>query len=260
MHPIAIDLGPFAIHWYGVMVALGFVAGLWTASRRGLASGITAEQIIDIGPWLILGAIVGARTLFVISYWQESFAGRPLWEIFAVWQGGLVFYGGLIGATLAGIIYIRLKKLPLWKMGDILAPSIALGYFFGRIGCLLNGCCYGRACDLPWAIQFPASNPLNPPTYPVHPTEAYDSLLNLILYAALAWLFRRKKFDGQIFALYLVGYALSRSFVEMFRGDYPEHQHYLGGWATPAHLVSIGILAIGLVLLYVLPRPEPKRG
>ena len=88
MHPIAFDLGPFPIHWYGVLVALGFVAGLWTASRRGLRSGVAADNIIDLGPWLILGAIVGARTLYVISYWSESFAGRPIGEIFAVWRGG----------------------------------------------------------------------------------------------------------------------------------------------------------------------------
>jgi phosphatidylglycerol---prolipoprotein diacylglyceryl transferase len=260
MHPIAFKLGPLSVHWYGVMVALGFLAGLWTASRRGLRDGITAEKIVDLGPWLIVGAIVGARTLYVISYWREAFAGKPVGEIFAVWKGGLVFYGGLIGATLAGILYTRLKNMPVWKVADIVAPSIALGYVFGRIGCLLNGCCYGRACNLPWAIRFPENNPLNPPAYPVHPTEIYESLLNLGLYAFLVWLYRRKKFDGQVFGVYLVGYALLRSFVEMFRGDYPEHQHYLGGWATPAHLASILILAAGVTLLGLLPRPKAERG
>ena len=260
MHPIALQLGPLSLHWYGVMVALAFLVGLWTAGRRGMLQGIAAEKIIDLGPWLIVGTIVGARTLYVISYWHEFFEGKPLAEIFMVWKGGLVFYGGLVGATLAGIFYIRLKKLPLWKVADILAPSIALGYVFGRIGCLLNGCCYGRACNLPWAIRFPADNPLNPPTFPVHPTEIYDSLLNLGLYAFLAWLYRRKKFDGQVFGVYLVCYAVLRSFVEMFRGDYPEYQHYLGGWATPAHLASILILAVGLVLLGLLPRSETTRG
>ena len=260
MHPIAFHLGPLPIHWYGVMVALGFLAGLWTAGRRAMHAGMAAEKIIDLGPWLIVGAILGARTLYVISYWRESFAGRPLEEIFMVWNGGLVFYGGLIGSSLACILYARLKKLPLWKLADILAPSIALGYVFGRIGCLLNGCCYGRACNLPWAIRFPEGNPLGSPTFPVHPTEIYESLLNLCLYAALAWLFRRKKFDGQVFGVYLVSYAVLRSFVEMFRGDYPEPKHYLGGWATPAHLVSIAIFAAGLVLLALLRRLEAKRG
>jgi phosphatidylglycerol---prolipoprotein diacylglyceryl transferase len=259
VHPIALRLGSLSIHWYGVMVALAFLAGLWTAGRRAPHAGIAAEKIIDLGPWLIVGAILGARALYVTTFWRESFAGQPVTEILAVWKGGLVYYGGLIGATLAGILYTRLKKLPLWTVADIVAPSIALGYVFGRIGCLLNGCCYGRACDLPWAIRFPEGNPLNPPTYPVHPTEIYDSLLNLGLYAFLAWLFRRRRFDGQVFGVYLVCYALLRSFVEVFRGDYPEHQHYLGGWATPAHLASIAILAAGVVLLWLLPRPEPKR-
>jgi phosphatidylglycerol:prolipoprotein diacylglycerol transferase len=225
-----------------------------------LHTGIAAERIIDLGPWLIIGAIVGARTLYVISYWDEAFAGKAIVEVFKVWKGGLVYYGGLIGSSLAGILYVRLKKLPLWQVADIVAPSIALGYAFGRIGCLLNGCCYGRACNLPWAIRFPEGNPLNPPTYPVHPTQVYESLLNLGLYAALAWLFRRRKFDGQVFGVYLVSYAVLRSFVELFRGDYPPQQHYLGGWATPAHLASIAILAAGLVLLRLLPRPQAKQG
>lgn len=259
MHPIAFQLGTFTIHSYGVMVALGFLAGLWTASRRGLREGVPAEKIIDLGPWLIIGAILGARTLYVVSYWQESFAGKPLTEIFKVWNGGLVYYGGLLGASLACVLYVRLKKLRLWTIADILAPSIALGSVFGRIGCLLNGCCYGRACSLPWAIRFPADNPLHPPTYPVHPTEVYDSLLNLCLYAGLAWLYRRKKFNGQVFGLYLVGYAVLRSFVELFRGDYPEQQHYLGGWATPGQLASFVALAAGVVLLCLLPRAAPRR-
>jgi phosphatidylglycerol:prolipoprotein diacylglycerol transferase len=260
VHPIALKLGSLSIHWYGVMVALAFLTGLWTAGRRGMRGGIAAEKIVDMGPWLIIGAVLGARTLYVVSYWRESFAGKPVEEIFMVWKGGLVYYGGLIGASLACIAYVRLKKLPLWKVADILTPSVPLGCFFGRMGCLLNGCCYGRACNLPWAIRFPADNPLGPPTYPVHPTEIYDSLLNLCLYAFLAWLYRRKKFDGQVFGVYLVCYAVLRSFVETFRGDYPEHQHYLGGWATPAHLVSILSIIAGLVLLRVLPRLEPKRG
>lgn len=263
MHPIAFRLGWLTIHWYGVMVALAFLAGLWTASRRGLRDGIPPEKIIDLGPWLILGGILGARVLYVISYWKDQFAGKPLGEIFMVWHGGLVFYGGLVGASLAGIHYLRRKKLPLWKVADVVAPSIALGYVFGRIGCLLNGCCYGRYCALPWAIRFPEGHETHlagSPATPVHPTQIYESLLNLGLYAALAWLYRRKKFDGQVFGAYLVGYAVLRSFVEMFRGDYPASQHYLGGWATPAHLVSFAILAAGLALLLVLPRPAMKQG
>ena len=259
MHPIAFKLGNLSVHWYGVMVALAFIAGLWTASRRALREGIAAEKIIDLGPWLIVGAIVGARTLYVISYWREQFAGKPFTEVFMVHHGGLVYYGGLIGASLAFILYCRWKRLSLWKGADVMAPSVALGYFFGRIGCLMNGCCYGRECALPWAIHFPPGHQ----TYPtaVHPTQIYDSLLSLALYGGLAWLYRHKKFDGQVFAAYLISYAVLRSLVEMFRGDYPPAQHYLGGWATPAQLISIVILLIGLALLWTLRRLAlTKRG
>jgi phosphatidylglycerol:prolipoprotein diacylglycerol transferase len=133
----------------------------------------------------------------------------------------------------------------------VLAPSIALGSVFGRWGCLMNGCCYGRPTTLPWGIQFPSDHP----TWPnhVHPTEIYDSLLNLGLYLFLAWLFRRKKFDGQIFALYLICYAVLRAFVEFYRGDYPPPALYWG-WVTPGQLTGIGILAAGLLLLWKLPR------
>ena len=255
MHKILFQSGDITITWYGVFVALGFMAGLWTASRRALRQGVSPETIMDIGPWLLIGAILGARVLYVVEYWHQSFAGQPIWEIFKIYRGGLVYYGGLIGASLSCILYARLKKIPLWGLADILTPSIALGYFFGRFGCLMNGCCYGRATDLPWGIQFPVGHE----TYPhhVHPTQIYDSLLNLAFYAALAWLYRHKRFNGQVFAVYLIGYAILRSFVEMFRGDYSE---YYGGWATPAQLVSVGIVLTGFLLLWKLPRTQARQG
>jgi len=251
VHPIAFHLGLFTVTWYGAMVATAFLVGLWAASRRGLREGIPAEKVLDLGPWLIVGAIVGARTLHVVTYWQEDYAGKPLLEIFMVWHGGLVFYGGLMGSSAACILYAWKTRIPLWKLADATAPSVALGYVFGRMGCLLNGCCYGRACNLPWAIHFPRSHETFP--NPVHPTQIYDSLLNLGFFLGLEWLHRHKKFDGQVFAAYLIGYALLRSFVEVFRGDYSGH--YVGGWATPGQVVSVGILAIGLLLLRLLPRP-----
>ena len=228
------------------MMAIAFLAGLWTASRRGLRDGLAPEKILDLGPWLIIGAILGARILYVTTYWQESFAGRPWTEMFMIWHGGLVFYGGLIGAALGVILYSRRIKIPLWKLADAIAPSIALGYIFGRIGCLLNGCCYGRVCTLPWAIHFPYGHE----TYPngVHPTEIYDALLNLVLYLALAWLYRRKKFDGQIIAIYLMCYAVTRSIVESFRGDYDTAHIHTVLHLTPAQLVGIGIFAAGAAL------------
>lgn len=256
--PIAIQMGGFSIHWYGVLVALGFAAGLWTASRRAPLTGFSPEVVFDLGPWLILGAVVGARVFYVISYWETQFAGKPFYEVFMVHHGGLVYYGGLVGSSLAYIIFARWKRLPMWRLADVLAPSVALGYVFGRVGCLMNGCCFGRACELPWGVQYPSNHETHPAH--VHPSPIYDSLLSLALYLGLAWLYRHKKHDGQVFSTYLVGYALVRSFVELFRGDYPR---YIAGWITPAHLLSALILFTGIVLLILgsknrLPGAQPR--
>ena len=252
---IAFHLGPLTVHWFGVFVAAAFLTGLWTAARRAGRDGISPDRIYEAGTWLIVGTIVGARSLYVISYWRESFAGRPWTEVFRVWEGGLVFYGGLVGATLACLVFVRWHRLPLWKFGDALAPSISLGYFVGRFGCLMNGCCYGRSTSVPWAIHFPAEHPSA--GVGVHPVQLYDAFLNIGLFLLLAWLHRRKKFDGQVFAGYLIGYSVLRAFVEMFRGDYPVH--YLGGIATPAQLVSLATFATGLLLWWKLPRPQAGR-
>lgn len=270
MYPIAFHAGPLTIHWFGVMMALAFLAGLWTAARRAPAAGIAGEQIVDLGPWLIGSAVVGARVHYVITYWHEGFAGQPWTEVFMIQRGGLVFYGGLLAASLACILYSRARGLALWKVADVLTPSLALGYVFGRIGCLLNGCCYGRVCDLPWAIRFPNKSFAwenhfaagrvggTEPSAPVHPTQIYDSLLNLGFYLALAWLFRRRRFDGQVFASYLMGYAVVRSSVELFRGDYSAAHLHSG--LTPAHLVSIGIFMAGLLLFFILRHRAPQPG
>lgn len=254
MYRVAFRIGDFAIHWYGIMVATGFLLGLWTASRRGVRDGLAPERILDLGPWLIVSSLVGARALFVISYWDEVFAKAPWTDIFMIRRGGLVFYGGLILASLTTVVYARLKGLPLWKLADALAPSIALGYVPGRIGCLLNGCCYGLPTHLPWAIHFPAEHDTR--GVGVHPTQIYDAVLGLGLYLGLAALYRRKKFDGQVFAVYLLGYAVTRSVVELFRGDYPVR--YLGGWVTPAHLLSGVALAAGAILYATLRRRAAK--
>ena len=258
MHPVAFDIGGFAIHWYGVFLALGVVAGIWTASRRCVFDKLQPTVITDLAPWLVGGVIVGARALYVATYWRSQFAEQPLWQILNLRSGGLVFYGGLIGAVVATYLFLRIKKQPVWKVADALAPSIALGHAIGRIGCLMFGCCYGRVCELPWALHFPAGHESHP--YGVHPTQIYESLLNFGLYLCLAWFYRRKKFAGQIFGIYLVSYAIIRSFVELFRGDYAPAQYHLGGWFTPAHFASIGILVVGGLLLWKLSPRNPSHG
>jgi len=260
VQPIALQIGPLPIYWYGILLAVAVGLGLWSAGRRGLRDNLKPELFHDLGLCLIIGVIVGARLLFVVSYWERDFAGLPFWNVFNIRSGGLVYYGGFIGGSLAVIIYAGWKKLQLWKIADAMAPSIALGYAVGRVGCLMTGCCYGRECQLPWAIRFPVGHETHlagGDTVPVHPTQLYDTLLNLILYAGLAWLYRRKQFPGQVFAAYLVFYSVTRSIVEFFRGDYPAQN--LHGRLTPAHLVSIGIFGTGIVLFLVLRRRAMAR-
>ncbi|HVY71946.1 MAG TPA: prolipoprotein diacylglyceryl transferase [Verrucomicrobiae bacterium] len=256
MHKIAFEIAGHPIHWYGILAVIGFILGFWTAGRRGMRDGISPDTIADVGTWIIIGTIIGARANYVITFWHEEFAGRGLLEMLRFYRGGLVFYGGFIGASLSVILYAWKYKQPLWKLADTLAPSIALGHAFGRLGCLMTGCCYGRACDLPWAIQFPEGHE----TYPahVHPTQIYESLLNFCLYAGLAWFYRRKRFDGQIFAAYLMCYAGLRSFVETFRGDYPTR--YLWGAVTQAQMVGMVTFTTGAVLWWWFSsRPRPAK-
>lgn len=236
------------------MMALAFLAGLVTATRRAKLVNVHADIIADVTLWLMVGSIIGARVVYVTTYWKTQFADQPFSEVFMIQHGGLVYYGGLIGASITGLSYLAWKKAPVWKIADILAPSIALGCVFGRIGCLLNGCCYGYACSLPWAIHFPASH--ETAGVGVHPTEIYDALLNLILYLGLAWLFRyRRKFDGQILAIYFMVYAIFRSIAEHFRGDYPSDHIHAG--ITSAQLLSIPMFLVGLGLYVVLSRRTP---
>ncbi len=244
------------------MMAIAFLAGLWTAAWRARRENISAERVGDLVVWLMIGSIIGARAVYVVTYWHEEFAGQPIMEIFAVWHGGLVYYGGLIGGIAAVAVYVLFwKKMPPWKTADVLAPSIALGSFFGRIGCLLNGCCYGRETHVPWAITF--TNPQahefsnTPLGVPLHPTQVYDGLFNLALYVFLEWLFRHKKFDGEIFATYLICYAITRSIVECFRGDYTNLHYHLG--LTPAQWISVPMFVIGLALAAILSRRTPVK-
>lgn len=244
----------FLIYWYGIFAALAFFLAFGTGSRRASREGIPGDAIMNLAPWIIVGAIIGARLLYVIDYWDEEFAGKPLYHIVTIGRSGLVYYGGLIGASLGTILYCWKNKYPLWKIGDIMAPSVALGHAAGRIGCLMTGCCYGASCSLPWAIRFPAEHATG--GAPVHPTQIYEALLNFAFFGVLMLIYRRKRFDGQIFSVYLMGYAILRAFVELFRGDY--EKHYLGGVVTPGQSVSILIFAIGAALWFWLSNRRPK--
>ena len=259
--PILLDLGHFAIHSFGVMVAIGFLSGTWLAARRAKAVGIDPVTIQDlVFPWLLIGALLGARLLYVVSYWKTDFAPSSILDIFAIWKGGLVFYGGLIGATAAGIWRVWQKSLPAWRIADCMAPGLALGHAMGRLGCFLNGCCYGTPTTLPWAIRFPDINHelFGTPLGWVHPVQIYESSLNLVLCVGLVLLHQKRLAAGTVGAAYLMGYAVIRAFVELFRGDYVKIGAAMPGGLKPGQYTSLAIFVAGLIVLYLAHRNAKK--
>ena len=218
MYPILLDIGIIKLYTYGLFLALGFMAAVWF-SKRNAAFYNTSEQVIsDLFFAILLSAIVGARFLYVLINFDSY--RHNLLEIFKIWNGGLVFFGGFIAAVCACLILLRIKKLPIAKTADIIAPGVALGHSIGRLGCLFAGCCYGRTCDLPFAIKFTNPAGLAPLNVYLHPTQLYMVLSNFFLFLILMWLQKRKKFHGMVFLSYIMLYSAFRSGIEFFRGDF----------------------------------------
>ncbi|MBU1194705.1 MAG: prolipoprotein diacylglyceryl transferase [Proteobacteria bacterium] len=218
MYPVFFEIGSFTLHTYGLFVALGLLAAIMVSKKLAASRNIAPQTVSDLFFVIMLSAIFGARLLYVainLEYYQHNFI-----EIFKIWNGGLVFFGGFLGAVIAVAVYIRYQKMDLWVTADVLAPGIALGHAIGRIGCLAAGCCYGRQCDLPFAIQFNHPATLAPMGIDLHPTQIYMVLSNLVLFSILLVMIKRNHFKGQIFLSYIILYALFRSFIEFFRGDF----------------------------------------
>lgn len=219
MYPILFRIGPINIYAYGFFVALGIVTGaiLCILKVRNSNIEISFEQAADLFFYTILSAIVGSRLLFVLIN-LKPFLRNPL-DIFRIWQGGLIFYGGLTLAVGVSIWYMKRHQLPIWKLADLVSPPIALGLFFGRIGCFLAGCCYGKETSLFWGVVFTKANSLARLNVPLHPTQLYDAANGLALFLFLSWFEKKKGFDGEIFSLFLLLYSVGRFFVECLRDD-----------------------------------------
>jgi phosphatidylglycerol:prolipoprotein diacylglycerol transferase len=248
MHPVLLNLGNFSIYTYGFFVAMGFLAAIWFATREAKRCGVDHEKIMDLSFYVLIAAIVGSRLAYIGTVPGE-FLAAPL-EMFKIWKGGLVFYGGFVGAMITAIIYLKIKHLPIWKTGDILAPAVALGHFLGRIGCFFAGCCYGKACDLPWAITFHDPASLAPLNVPLHPTQLYSSAGNLMIFFILFVFRRYQKFEGQTFWLYVLLYGVTRSFIEIFRGDYRGGE--IMGILSVSQTVGCTLALVAVVMMVVL--------
>ncbi len=259
MHPILFKIpkieignwviGPIPIRLYGLMIGVGFLLGIYLASRRAKKEGINPDRILDMGVYLLLAAILGSRLFYVLLNLRE-FSANPF-DAFAIWKGGLVFYGGLLAAVPVGIWYVKRHSLPVWKTADITAPFIALAHAFGRLGCFFAGCCYGAPCGGSICITFSDPHSLAPLGTPLYPTQLMEAGGELLNFAILTLVWRKRKFDGQVFWIYPVLYSVLRFGVEFFRGD-TARGIFFGGALSTSQIVSILILGFSGFMLYRL--------
>ena len=222
MHPILFEVGTWPVYSYGVLLAVAYLAALQLAVVRARRIGVDGSKIMDLGIYLIIAALVGAKAM-LIAVDFKYFVTQPR-EMLSLVRAGGVFYGGLIAALLVAVWLVRRYNLALWTTADLFAPGIALGHVIGRFGCLMAGCCYGRPTSVPWAITFTnpeaAANVGTPLGVPLHPTQLYDAGAELaILLLLLSTERRGKTFSGRTFWLYVLLYGISRFVIEFFRGD-----------------------------------------
>jgi len=249
MHPVLIRFGPFTIHTYGFLIAIGFLVGLWLAVIQAKKENIPVDKILDLSFYLLLAAIVGSR-LFFIFINAGHYINHPL-DIFKIWEGGLVFYGGVLLAVPVAIWYVKRNGLDMWNTADIFAPSIAIAHVFGRLGCLSAGCCHGKAAeDLPWGIIFTDPECLAPTNVLLHPTQLYESAGELLIFLTLIMLRNRKSFKGWLFMSYLILYAVLRFIVEFFRGDVG--RGFIIGNLSVSQGISILMFFTGVIGFFVL--------
>ncbi|GJM45281.1 MAG: prolipoprotein diacylglyceryl transferase [Gemmatimonadota bacterium] len=217
MHRTLLDLGLFQVHSYGFFLAVSFALGIWLAGWRAEKRGIPAERITDVSLVIVLATVIGARALFVMAHWSD-FADRP-GDIFRTWEGGLTMYGGAIPATILGMWYLRRAGVDAWRAADAIAPSMALGLGFTRIGCFLSGCCFGKPTDLPWGCVFPAGSHAASvfPGQALHPAQLYASLAGFAICAFLLWIDRRDLRRGALFLMFLALYSVARTLLDLVR-------------------------------------------
>jgi phosphatidylglycerol:prolipoprotein diacylglycerol transferase len=258
VHPVLVDLGFYQIPTYGVLLYLGVILAIFLASRRARLVGLSATHVMDLGAWVVLWGLLGAKILLAITdpSYLSSLSG-----LLGLLRAGGVFYGGLVAALAAAVVLMRRYHLPFFQVADVLAPSVALGHFFGRLGCFSAGCCYGRSCNASLGVVF--TNPLanevsgTPLGVPLYPTQLYEAAFNLANYAFLAWLFRRRLPAGSVLGAYLVGYGVARFVIEFFRGD-PDRGFVLGGMLSTSQAIAAVMVPVGIGIL-VWARRHAKR-
>lgn len=259
MFPIILKVGPITIHTYGLMMAVGVACALLFLYFQAKRHDLPSSKIIDMAFYTIIISLIGAKLILLVG--NFSYYMRYWRELLSLARSGGVFQGGLTFGIIFALWYFRRHKIPTWKAADIVAPALALGHGFGRIGCFSAGCCYGTQCSLPWGVIFNnkyASDLTGVPLgIPLHPTQLYEAALNFLNFFVLFLILKKKRFDGQVFSFYIINYSIIRYFVEFYRGDHPEKAFifhnpspYLS-LSVPQLFCILGLIA-GVALLLIL--------
>ena len=247
--PVAVELGPLAIRWYALAYLVGLIVG-WRLARRLAAAPprpMRAERVDDLLAWIVLGVVVGGRLGYVLFYKPGYYLSNPD-EVLFLWQGGMSFHGGFAGVVLAVFLFARRHKLPILRVGDIVAAVAPVGLFLGRLANFVNGELYGRASDVSWAMVFPS----DPAQVPRHPSQLYEAALEGLLLGlvmlALASRERVRARPGLLSGAFFLGYGLARSFAELFR-EPDAHLGFILGPVTMGQLLCLPLIVAGLFLL-----------
>lgn len=230
MHPILFRLpewipylGGAGLHIYGLMIALGFLIGMRYVKHEAKRVGLDVERILDLFFWVMVAGLAGSRLMYFLTEPSGQIWSNPL-VFFKVWQGGLVFQGGIVGAFPVVLYYVKRHKMPFFKVADVFIPPLSLGHGLGRIGCFFAGCCWGGQCptDFPLALVFPYNGDVTtglPFEVPLYPTQLGEALGEFLIFGFLLYYRKRKSFDGAVLLIYLMIYSSLRTLIEFFRGD-----------------------------------------
>jgi phosphatidylglycerol:prolipoprotein diacylglycerol transferase len=256
MYPELFSIGPFTLHTYGLFVGLGFLAALLITIHTGRMYDIAPQQVLDMGFIMLISAVIGSRLLYVLMNFSY-YLRHPL-GILEIWHGGLVFSGGAVCAVGSLVWYAGRHSLSILDLGDLWAPAAAIGQGFGRIGCFMAGCCYGKPTDVPWAVVFTNPKSLAPLNIPIHPTQIYHSISGFLLFGILMLIHHRKSYRGQVLLWYLLLHSFSRLLIERFRGD--DRGIFFHTNMTVTQFMAVLILTGSLTALIILKARYRKKG
>jgi phosphatidylglycerol:prolipoprotein diacylglycerol transferase len=262
--PIALQIGPLAIHWYGLAYVVGILFGWWYAKRLVSQAGLWANgtppmrpvDIDDLLVWAALGIVLGGRIGYILFYDFQRYLANPL-DILAIWQGGMSFHGGFLGTTIAMILFARSRGIPVWSMFDVIAAGVPVAIGLVRCTNFINSELWGRPTNVPWAMEFPNGGP-----FTRHPSQLYEALLEgLVLFVLLRVLthaFGKLARPGFVSGAFVAGYGAARIFVEFFREPDAQLGYLVGNWLTMGMILSLPMVLIGVWAMSTARRPAPS--